>query len=141
MKLAFSNPCRNKSASHSLSRTSVLRPGTAFIWRALTRMTTNKPSSRLKTGRQYTPVLSIATCVQPWAPSQSASTNKSSVMVAKVRVCFCPPLIRQATTVFACTSKPQQQRYKTSIPELLPTTEGEPQDDKISDACFPYREQ
>jgi hypothetical protein len=52
MKLALSSPGRRSSASHSQSRTSVLRPGTAFTSLALTRMTDSEPSRMLKTGFQ-----------------------------------------------------------------------------------------
>jgi hypothetical protein len=55
----------------------------------------------LKTARQYTPVDSIATCVQPSTVSQSSNRNKSSVIVEKVRACFFPSLIRQATSILA----------------------------------------
>ena len=43
------------------------------------------PSRILKTGFQYTPVLSMATWVQPALTSQSDKRNKSSVMVENVR--------------------------------------------------------
>src|SRR5205809_2940763 len=51
--------------SHSASRTSVLRPGTAFRCCAWTTNNSKRPSRMLYTGFQYTPVLSIATCVHP----------------------------------------------------------------------------
>ena len=119
MKPALSNPWRSRSASHSQSRTSVFLPGTALTSRALNRITFSAASRMLKTGSQYTPVLSIATCVQPSARSQSESVNKSSVMVEKVRVCVLPCLIRQATTVLACTSRPQQQGCTISMVSSL----------------------
>jgi hypothetical protein len=54
-------------------------------------------------GFQYTPVDSIATCVQPWAVSQSRSATRSAVVVPKVRrscVTDEPATMRaQATTV------------------------------------------
>jgi hypothetical protein len=49
MKLGRSRPWRNESASHSLSLTSVLRPGTALMGCALTRMSARPSSSTLKT--------------------------------------------------------------------------------------------
>ena len=45
-------------------------------------------SSRFQSGFQYTPVLSIATWVQPAASSQSASASRSAVIVPKVRISF-----------------------------------------------------
>src|SRR5262245_6238392 len=85
------------------------------MWRALTRMIVNRLSRILNTGFQYTPVLSIATCVHPTQLSQSPSCSNSSVIVAKVRISLRPLLIRHATTILACTSKPQQHSYTTSI--------------------------
>jgi hypothetical protein len=38
----------------------------------------------LCTGRQYTPVDSMATCVTPFSTSQSLSLSKSAVIVPKV---------------------------------------------------------
>src|SRR3954465_15718177 len=71
-------------------------------------------------GFHSTPVLSIATCVTPAAPSQSASASRSAVIVPNVRTSFwsCPSAsgtIRQATTVRLCRSSPQQRAYTTSI--------------------------
>ena len=68
IKLARNNPCCSSSAIHCESLMSVLRPGTALIWRALTNITSKLPSKMLNTGRQYSPVLSarymsaIVTC-------------------------------------------------------------------------------
>ena len=70
MKLGRSNPCLRRSAIHSASFTSVLRPGTALMWCAFTTHTVNRSSNRLTIGFQYTPVLSIATCVTSISPSQ-----------------------------------------------------------------------
>ena len=69
----------------------------------------------LQTGRQYTPVLSIATCVHPSWVSQSSSRSKSSVIVEKVRTSFFPGFSKQATNILACTSMPQQHTYNTSM--------------------------
>src|SRR5581483_10570462 len=55
MKLPRSRPCGNRSAIHSASRTSVLRPGPALICWALITRSSNAPSSRLYPGFQYTP--------------------------------------------------------------------------------------
>jgi hypothetical protein len=55
MKLARIRPCARSSANHSQSRTSVFRPGTALMCRALASTTVTLPSSRLNTGCQYTP--------------------------------------------------------------------------------------
>src|SRR3989475_4610325 len=80
-----SRPCSSSCASHWQSLTSVLRPGTALTCCALTSRTSKLASRMWYTGRQYTPVLSIATCVQPAAVSQSASRSSSRVVVPKVR--------------------------------------------------------
>src|ERR1051326_4057608 len=118
MKLAFSKPWRSKVAIHWLSRISVLRPGMAFMCCALTRMTSKVASRMLKMGRQYTPVDSMATWLTSCSVSQSASSSKWTVVVAKVRTWRltlpCAPLVMmQATTVFLCTSRPAQHGYKT----------------------------
>ena len=72
MKLPRSRPHSSNWASHSLSFTSVLRPGTFFTWRALTSTTSSVSGSHRawKTGFQYTPVASIATWVTPWSTNQ-----------------------------------------------------------------------
>src|SRR5215831_9026378 len=70
-KLAFSNPCSNKSAIHSASFTSVLRPGTFLMRWALATVSSKSPSRMAYTGFQYTPVDSMATCVQPSACNHS----------------------------------------------------------------------
>ena len=62
MKLLFSSPCWSKSAIHSASFWSVLRPGTAFICAAFTTMADiSCDSSTLYSGFQYDAVLSMAT--------------------------------------------------------------------------------
>lgn len=113
MKLARNNPCCNSSAIHCASLTSVLRPGTALICWALTSSTSKWASRMLKTGFQYSPVLSMATCVHLASNNQSESASKSRVMVLKLRTSCCQPpcgvgVIRQATTVFLWTSNPAQ---------------------------------
>src|SRR5215471_16956220 len=65
----------------------------------------------------------MATWEHPCSWSQSAKANRSVVIVRKVRVSFTAfrPLglrIQQATTVFLCTSRPQQRGYSTSIRHL-----------------------
>ena len=70
MKLRMS-PCASRFAIHSQSFTLVFRPGTAFMWCALTKTTSKLPSRRLKTGFQYTLVDSIATCVHAACDSHS----------------------------------------------------------------------
>ena len=70
---AVNSPTECRYCSHWQSAKSVLRPGTCFTWRALTRQTSNPRSSRIwKSGIQYTPVDSIATVLIPQAHSQSA---------------------------------------------------------------------
>src|SRR5215813_3562731 len=137
MKLAFNKPCRNKSANHSQSRTSVLRPGTALMWRALTKMTVRRPSRMLNTGFQYTPVLSIATCVHPALLSQSPNCSSSSVIVAKVRISFRPLVTSHATTVLACTSNPQQLSYTTSIASSFRSWRENRTYQRVCSACSP----
>jgi hypothetical protein len=124
MKLARSSPWRSRSAIHSQSRTSVLRPGTFLMCCALTTSTSSVPSSRLYSGFQYTPVDSIATCVQPAATSQSTNASRSAVIVPNVRISLrgvapAPGTIKQATIVFLCTSTPQQRVCTTSMSRLL----------------------
>ncbi len=55
------------SAVHSASFTSVLRPGTFLMCRALTRISFNEPSRMFQIGFQNTPVDSIAAASTPWA--------------------------------------------------------------------------
>ena len=84
-KLAFNSPASSSWHSHCASLTSVLRPGTALTWRALT-SSSSKSSSRIaQTGFQYTPVASIATCVTPSAFSQSRSANRPCTVVCELR--------------------------------------------------------
>src|SRR5713226_2550507 len=118
MKLALSKPWRNKVAIHWLSKISVLRPGMAFMCWALTRMTSKVDSKMLKTGLQYTPVLSMATWLTSCSLNQSESASKPAVVAAKVRTSrltlpLSPVLSMQATTVFLCTSRPAQHACKT----------------------------
>src|SRR6267143_5705036 len=54
-KLGRSNPWQNKSAIHSASLTSVLRPGTFLTCCALATTISKAPSKRALTGFQYTP--------------------------------------------------------------------------------------
>src|SRR5256886_7217195 len=79
-KLGRSNPWQSKSASHSASFTSVLRPGTFRTCCALATTISKAPSRRAYTGFQYTPVLSIATCVQPSESNHSRKRNSSRVV-------------------------------------------------------------
>ncbi len=51
-KLARTSPCRTRSAIHSASFTSVLRPGTALMWWALPTMSVKAPSRAAWTGCQ-----------------------------------------------------------------------------------------
>src|SRR5467141_3175121 len=58
-KLGWSNPWQSKSAIHSGSLTSVLRPGTFLTCCALAATISKAPSKRASTALQYTPVLSM----------------------------------------------------------------------------------
>jgi len=75
------------------------------------------------TGLQYTPVASIATCVQPASVSHSDSSNSPAVVVANSRcsvVAFRPVAMRaHAFTHREWTSNPAHRGYMTSIPYLL----------------------
>ena len=51
-KLARTSPCRTRSAIHSASFASVLRPGTALMWWALPTMSVKPPSRAAWTGCQ-----------------------------------------------------------------------------------------
>jgi hypothetical protein len=103
-KLERSKPWHSKSAIHSASFTSVLRPGTFLTCCALATTISNAPSRMAYTGFQYTPVLSMATWVQPCDSSHSRKASSSRVVVPKVRTCFwtCAffkTINKQATTV------------------------------------------
>jgi hypothetical protein len=104
-KLARISPCARSSANQAASLTSVLRPGTFFTCAAFARISWNSPSdSTCHTGLQYTPVASIATCVQPFADSQSDSARSPAVVVTKVLTSvvtlFSSASRAEATTVF-----------------------------------------
>ena len=73
-KLPRSSPTLWRSRNHSLSDTSLFRPGTFWTYRALTTCTAMPRASRISyTGIQYTPVASSATVRTRQASSQSAS--------------------------------------------------------------------
>lgn len=82
-KLARSRPCRSRSAIHSASRMSVLRPGTALRWRALATSSSKLPSSTLYTGFPNEPVASMATRLTPASASQAHSASSSRVVGAE----------------------------------------------------------
>src|SRR5438552_740387 len=84
-KLPRMRPWASQSAIHGASFTSLLRPGMLRMCLALARTSSKWPSSTCQTGFQYTPLDSMATCVQPWAVSQSLSASNSAVVVPKVR--------------------------------------------------------
>jgi hypothetical protein len=84
-KLARKSPNSNSWHSHWQSPTSVFRPGTFFTCAAL-HNNNSKSSSRIAhTGRQYTPVASIATVVTPNAASQSRSASSPRTVVLNSR--------------------------------------------------------
>src|SRR5438105_2702944 len=65
-------------------------------------------------------VLSIATWVTPYPPSQSRNASSSAVVVPNVRTCCSRTLVRpgtrtHATTVFLWTSNPQQRSITRSM--------------------------
>src|SRR5689334_25292550 len=102
------------SAIQAASLTSVLRPGTFLTCAALARTSSSSPSdSTCHTGFQYTPVASIATCVQPFSESQSDNANKPEVVVANVLTSvtslFSVASRTEATTDFLWTSSPAQR--------------------------------
>jgi hypothetical protein len=124
MKLGRTSPCAKSSAIHWASLTSVLRPGTALLWAALSSQTSKVPSRRLKTGFQSSPVLSKPMWVQPPSASQSERRNSSLVVVPKVRVSAsrvpCASRVsRQTTTVRLWTSMPAQRSNTMSMTHSL----------------------
>jgi hypothetical protein len=126
------SPWRSRSASHSLSLTSVLRPGTALRCCALTRRSVRPCSSTLKRGRQSTPVRSMATCVTAWYSSQSPSASRAAVLVPKVRTnrWLLPSgsvsSTHATTIVFCWMSKPHQRGDSTCIPSCSSSSLGQP---------------
>ena len=89
-----------------------MRPGTLRMCAALASTSSNSSSSTCQTGFQYTPVASIATCVQPCSASQSASASNSVVVLPKLRTSWCmggETQRTQATMVSLCTSSPAQR--------------------------------
>ena len=66
-------------------------------------------------GFQYDPVLSMATISHPCPRSHAFMASRSAVMVPNVRTSVPRGLRKQATTVFLCTSIPQQHRCTISI--------------------------
>ena len=102
-KLLGISPCANRSASTSVNEAS--------------------SSRTCHTGFQYTPVASIATCVQPASVSQAASSSRPAVVVANSRcsvVTFRPAAMRaHAFTHREWTSSPAHRGYKTSMRHLL----------------------
>src|SRR3990172_251619 len=129
-KLGCKRPCSSNCAIHAQSETSVFRPGTFLMCAALTNSTSKSSSSREYTGFHKTPVLSIATCVQPCSASQYRSARRSSVIVPNVRIVSvrspaAPGTIRPAATVSLWTSNPQHLASTRSIGLLLlPPAEG-----------------
>src|ERR1700722_1130005 len=67
-KLARISPCVSRSAIRVASFTSVLRPRTLRMCRALASTSSNCSSSKCHTGFQYTPVASIATWLMTRQP-------------------------------------------------------------------------
>src|SRR5713226_3472363 len=77
-------------------------------------------------GFQYTPVASIAMCVQPCPFNQSLISNRFPVIVRYVRVSLlrCPLFpgpLKHAFTFFLCTSRPAHRSWRISISLLLLT--------------------
>ena len=90
---------------------------------ALASTSVNDSSRMCHTGFQYTPVASIATCVQPASVRHAASSSRPAVVVANSRcsvVTVRPAATRtQAFTRREWTSNPAHRGYKTSIRHLL----------------------
>ena len=77
MKLARSRPWRSRSASHSQSFTSVLRPGTALMWRGVDQQEARTGPPAGSTPASSRPrSISIATWVTRPPPSQSAKLEQ-----------------------------------------------------------------
>ena len=87
MNEARSKPARASVASHCASAMSVLRPGTALTWRALTTHAMMPTASSAANGLfQYTPVLSITTTSGPICSAHSASARRSRLKAPKSRL-------------------------------------------------------
>src|SRR5437867_7014795 len=99
---------------------SVFRPGTLAMCRALPRMIcSGDPSSTRCTGIQYTPVLSMATCVHSRLSNHSRKRSSSSRNVPNVHLTTFGGLLRpsrqHATIFFLCTSRPAPTTTTTSM--------------------------
>src|ERR1700745_639675 len=89
------------------------------MWRGFPRMIYSAPSSTSYTGIQYTPVLSIATCVHSRLINQSRMRSISSRNVPNVHVTtvggLLRPSIQHATIFVLCTSRPAPTTTTTSM--------------------------
>jgi hypothetical protein len=91
-KLLRTRPCLTRSAIHSASFTSVLRPGTFLMCVAFPTTSSKSPSSTAYAGIQYTTVDSIPTFVHPSSSSQRRGSSSSLVDACLMYV--------QSTTAF-----------------------------------------
>src|SRR5215470_15728629 len=126
MKLACNRPKRISWAHQRASAWSGFRPGTFLTWAALTKNTVKGSSSRLETGFQYSPVLSMATWVMLASVSQAAQLSRARVIVPNVLSSMIPSasrpvgagIMRQAVIRCLWTSKPAHRVNTTSILHL-----------------------
>ena len=145
MKLARSSPCRSRSAIHSASLTSVLRPGTALMCGALT---TSTSQLALQHVVDRLPVDAGALHRHVGAAgrrSQSASASRSSVIVAKVRTsrlrCRRRPRAPGRPRPSSC-ARPVRSSTSTAPPSAHPFRTDRDADagvamSRLSVACFP----
>src|SRR4029453_11941540 len=117
------NPCSSSCAIHSASRTSLLRPGTAFMCAALSNHTSITSSRQENGGFQYVDVDSIAAMLTPASTSQSRITRNDPDMVLNVRVSarrrpLGPGIRTQTVNVSLPTSSPATRSNMTSIASL-----------------------
>ena len=119
MKLACTNPCRNKLAIHRLSFGSVFFPLSALTCTGFAKMIFRLPSKMLNTGFQYEPVLSITASVHPVCCSHARSRSNSFTFVPNRRTStdgfwLASPIITHTAKNFLPTSIPAQLSTFTS---------------------------
>jgi len=120
MKLASIRLWRRKWASLRPSLRSVFFPGKLLTCCAFARITVKCSSSRLNTGFQYGPVLSMATWLHSFSSSQSRIFSSSATvvlycLVSSVAVLLAAPKLKQHTTYFLPTSMPAHRSNTASI--------------------------
>src|ERR1700738_3976955 len=120
IKLGGFIPCRGKDASHHASVASVLWPFRFFTSTGLANTTWIAASSRLNTGTQYGPVLSMTACVTPSSCNHSRSFSKHSLVQSTLRISalgssFSGPFITQTFKNVLPTSMPAHRSTTAAI--------------------------